>query len=73
MRDKVYLLWFVKEQAETDETELLVGVYESQDEADAAVLRLRDQPGFSDFPQGFKSVAYELNKDHWTKGFVRVS
>jgi homoserine kinase type II len=53
-----------------EDTELLIGVYETEQEANAAVERLRSKRGFVDFPQGFQVVPYDLNQDHWTKGFV---
>ena len=70
MQDKVQLLWFVQERQEDEDTELLIGVYRTKEDANAAIERLKGQPGFADFPQGFMSESYELNKDHWTEGFV---
>jgi homoserine kinase type II len=52
--------------------EKLIGVYESQDAAQAAVERLRVQPGFRDTPEGFQIHRYEINRDHWTEGYVTV-
>jgi hypothetical protein len=68
---KVQLLWFVQEREDGDDTELLIGVYQTEQDANDAIARLHGQPGFVDFPQGFKAEPYELNKDHWTEGFVR--
>ena len=65
----VYLMWHVREIG-NDETAKLIGVYRSEDNAHAAAARLRDQPGFRHFPDGFLVEQYELNKDHWTEGFV---
>jgi hypothetical protein len=67
----VYLLWFVREQEEEGDIELLIGVYRTKQDATDAIERLRDKPGFRDFPQGFESCEYELNKDHWIEGFVK--
>jgi homoserine kinase type II len=67
----IQVLWFVQEREGSDDAELLIGVYETEDDAKAAIERLRGKPGFVDFPQGFTAVPYELNEDHWTKGFVR--
>jgi hypothetical protein len=60
-----------------------IGVYRSFDSALAAVERLRLQPGFSEHARlcdpiretsddGFHIDEYELDKDHWTEGFVSV-
>ena len=67
----VFLLWHVHETQPCDD-EKLIGVYESQDAVQAAVERLRVQPGFRDTPEGFKIDRYEINKDHWTEGYVTV-
>ncbi len=71
MGSKVQVLWFMQERQEGEDTELLIGVYRTNQDIAAAIERLRDKPGFRDFPQGFQADAYELNKDHWTEGFVR--
>jgi len=70
MSNKVYLLWFVNEMAEQEDAELLIGVYSDETEAKAAIQRLKNQRGFVDFPAGFQIHAYELNRDHWTEGFI---
>jgi len=71
MDEKVQLLWFVQEQESGEDTELLIGVYETEGDAEAAIRRLKGKAGFVDFPDGFKAVQYEVNKDHWTEGFIR--
>jgi hypothetical protein len=55
-----------------DDTELLIGVYGTERDAKPAIERLRNKPGFADFPQGFLIERYEVNQDHWTEGFKRV-
>jgi hypothetical protein len=70
MTDVVHLLWFAREMPEEDDIELLIGVYSSNDEARAAIERMKDKPGFADFPQGFEVCSYSLDSDHWTDGFV---
>jgi hypothetical protein len=71
MCDKVWLLWFEQERDEGDDTELLIGVYRTEEAALAAIVRLKDQPGFRDFPEGFKAYESILDQDGWTEGFVR--
>ena len=67
----VHLLWFAKEMPEGEEDiELLIGVYSSDEEARGAIERMKDKPGFSEFPQGFEVCPYPLDRDHWTDGFV---
>jgi hypothetical protein len=65
----VHLLWFVQERSEGEADELLIGVYATETEAEAAIKRLKDKPGF--VQEGFKVHAYELGRDHWTEGFIR--
>lgn len=49
-----------------------IGIYETQEKADAARNRAKNLLGFRDFPEGFSIDRYELDKDHWTEGFVAV-
>jgi homoserine kinase type II len=69
MGQKVHLLWFIPEGEEDDGP--LIGVYESELAAKAAIERLRSKPGFIDYPQGFQIHSRELGQDDWTEGFVR--
>jgi hypothetical protein len=67
-----YLLWYTREWDEGEDTELLIGVYETEADAKEAIRRLRDKPGFIVYPEGFMIVPYEMGKDHWTEGFARM-
>jgi hypothetical protein len=49
-----------------------IGVYTSELDAQRAVAKLRTAPGFKESPDGFSVDCYELNKEHWTEGFVTV-
>ena len=69
MSEQVQILWFVQEREECDDIELLIGVYETKEAAEAAIDRLRNKRGFVDFPEGFLIEGYELGKDNWTEGF----
>lgn len=55
------------------ENTCLTGVYSSRKTAEAAVERLRGQPGFQDYPECFTFEAYPLGEDHWTEGFVTLA
>jgi len=68
---KVYLVWFVRERDEAENIEILVGIYESEADATAAIERVREKPGFVDFPKGFEIDSYELGRDNWVDGFVQ--
>jgi homoserine kinase type II len=57
------------ERPDTEDVKV-IGIYSSDVQARAAIERLRQQPGFCDYPDGFCIDAYELDKDHWTEGFL---
>lgn len=65
-----FLLWYIKNRDTAKEDELLIGVYDSEVEAEAAIERLKGKPGFVDAPQGFEIHRYEVNRDGWTQGFI---
>jgi hypothetical protein len=50
----------------------VIGIYSSRKLAQAALERTRLLPGFSDEPDGFTIEQYEVDKDHWPRGFVRL-
>jgi hypothetical protein len=79
----VFLVQHVHVLASGEEDVKLIGVYTSLQAAVAAVDRLKIQPGFRDHAticdpmkdssdDGFHISEYELDKDHWTEGFVPV-
>jgi hypothetical protein len=70
--DTVHLLWYVREWAEGEDIELLIGVYRTDADAKDAIGRLKDQPGFVEYQEGFLAEPCELGKDHWTEGFTRL-
>jgi hypothetical protein len=70
--ESVFILWFVRNEGLDIEDELLIGVYSAEEEAKAAIGRLKDKPGFVLAPGGFQVHRYKLNHDDWTEGFVTV-
>ena len=64
----VYLLWF-----NSHDRHLLIGVYSDDASARAAMDRIGNKPGFIDHPDGFEISPYEVDRDHWTEGFVVIS
>ncbi|HEY5458464.1 MAG TPA: hypothetical protein VIJ81_03215 [Sphingomicrobium sp.] len=50
----------------------VVGIYTSRSLAEAAEERSRLLPGFVDEPDGFSIEQYEVDHDHWPRGFVRL-
>jgi hypothetical protein len=76
---------FILQHCRTDESGndnvKMIGAYTSRAEAERAVVRVREMPGFSKYPaildplkdeetNGFTIDEYVLNKDHWIEGFV---
>lgn len=47
----------------------LIGVFAAQQQAEAAIEQLKDQPGFKDYPNGFFIDAYPLGQINFTSGF----
>ena len=70
--DSVYVLWHVHSVSGTDD-EKLIGIYRSEEDAKAAVERLKKKPGFRETQDGFSIDKYQLNRDAWEEGFVRAS
>jgi hypothetical protein len=70
--DHVFVVQHERQLAgERDEVKF-IGVYGSRQDAEAAVERLKRQPGFREYPDGFHVDQYEVGKDHWTEGFVGI-
>jgi hypothetical protein len=67
--ESVFLLWYVKER-DGDGADLLIGVYRTEPDAEAAIDRLKSKAGFVDAPKGFRINRYELNRDHSENGYV---
>ena len=64
----VFVLEHSYEQDFCEETKF-IGVYATNELAQAAIERLKLQSGFRDRPNDFCIEEYELDKDHWTEGF----
>ncbi len=64
----VFVLQHEYEWCNRDEVKF-IGVYLTRTDAEAAAQRLRKQPGFCNWPEGFSIDEHELGADHWTEGF----
>jgi hypothetical protein len=65
---RVFLLWHTRIDAESEDSKLL-GVYSSENTANAARGRASMQAGFREYPDGFEITAYEVDRDEWSEGF----
>lgn len=45
-------------------------MYETEDDAQAAMRLRADKPGFRDFPDGFHIDSWVLGQSSWDEGFV---
>ena len=70
----VFVVQHLREDEDGYDNIKLLGVYSTQDLAEAAVERYRQLPGFTEHAAGFDISGYELDKDSdWTEGFVDLS
>jgi hypothetical protein len=75
----VFVLQHVRVDDDGYEDTKMIGIYSSIDAARAAVVRLRDKPGFCDNPNvvdpeaddygGFNIDEYTIDEDNWVEGF----
>ena len=70
---KVFVLQHEYGPEDRAEQVKFIGVFASRGTAEAAIRRLRLQPGFSEHPEGFVVDEYELDKPQWVEGFVVVN
>ena len=66
---KVYYLHHTRDKGTADEDDKEIGTYTSYQLAKEAINRLKDKPGFIDYPNDFYSDEYIIDKDYWTDGF----
>lgn len=58
---RIYLLAHISQEEDCK----LIGAYSSEFHAQQALARVKDQPGFCDYIEGFKISELELNKNSW--------
>ena len=66
---KVYLLNHIRDKGTADEDTKEIGTYTSYQLAEDTINRLKDKPGFIDYPNDFYIDEYIIDKDYWTDGF----
>jgi hypothetical protein len=71
-RDQLWIVWHEYETEEACEETKLIGVFCTRRAARNAVARLKDKPGFCDFPRGFSVSKVFLDRVEWQDGFVRI-
>jgi len=80
----IFLVQHLHTLADGTEDIKIIGLYDSEPAAIAAINRIKDQPGFTNSPQivdrdsveenldGFYIDEYQVNEDHWREGFMTV-
>jgi hypothetical protein len=69
---RVFILEHVHELESGDEDVKLIGVNSSEEAGKCAISDRVRRPGFSDHAEGFHLTPYDLDKTHWTEGFVTI-
>ena len=70
---KVYVLQHVHSLDDGADDVKFIGVYSSRENAQAAITRLRQAPGFSEAPAGFHIDEYQVDKDQWVEGYSTLA
>ena len=70
---KVYVLQHVHSLEDGEEDVKFIGVYSSRENAQAAITRLGQAPGFSDALAGFSIDEYQVDKDQWVEGYSALT
>jgi hypothetical protein len=55
-----------------EDDEKIIGIYSTRDEAEQAITRASERPGFRANPEGFHIDEYEIGEDQWTEGYVSL-
>jgi homoserine kinase type II len=69
----VYVLQHVHSREDAEEDVKFIGVYSSRENAEAAIKRLSQAPGFSDSQSGFHIDEYQIDKDQWVEGYSTLA
>jgi len=70
---KVYVLQHVHEGEDGAEDVKFIGVYSSRENAQAAITRLSQAPGFSEAQAGFHIDEYQVDRDQWIEGYSTLA
>lgn len=66
---KVYYLHHTRDKGTEDEDDKKIGTFGSYQLAEEVINRIKDKPGFIDYPNDFYIDEYIIDKDYWTDGF----
>jgi hypothetical protein len=71
-RPFVYLLWHGDDPDDKTPEAKLLGVYSSEQAAQARIARAALLPGFAERPEDFLITQYAVDEDQWPTGYVEV-
>jgi len=66
--ESVFLLHHTYEDKDHEDIKL-IGVFSTREAAEHAMLKVKNEPGFRDYPDGFEISEYEIDKPGWLEGF----
>lgn len=66
---EVYILQHVHEFGGGHEDVKILGIFSSESKAIELIEKYKMQPGFKDYPDGFATDRYVLDKAEWIEGF----
>ena len=70
LSDVAYVVYHEFEYPEEVDNVRFIGLFSEQIDADRVIEYLRAKPGFKRYADGFTVGTYQLDKDHWTEGFI---
>jgi hypothetical protein len=68
----VFILSYLRQLPNGTWTGMQVGIYSTEWNAKRAIERLKHQPGFRDYPQGFRIDRAVLDEDNPQEGFFKI-
>ena len=69
MTNSVYILYHTRVDELGCDNDKCLGVFSSLEKVEEAKKYALQQKGFKDYPDGFSSVEYEIDKQEWLEGF----
>jgi homoserine kinase type II len=66
----VYLLWHIHDLGDGETSEKLLGVYSTEERANARIAVATTLPGFREASTGFEVARYKIDFDEWGEGYI---
>jgi hypothetical protein len=66
---KVFCLWHIIEYDDDSEDIKEIGLFSTHKKAQAFTEKIKTQPGFRDFPEGFEIAESLVDRGGWFEGF----